>query len=116
MALRCRRHYCLGSEFRSRRGANFSEPDHHAGDPVRTRRQHLDCRTRDRRQDEPAAGPEHRGRQPPRRRRHVGTKYVAKCDPDGYTILLGYTGTLAIGPSLYRNVGYDPRKDFAPIG
>jgi len=46
----------------------------------------------------------------------VGTKYVAKCDPDGYTILLGYTGTLAIGPSLYRNVGYDPRKDFAPIG
>jgi tripartite-type tricarboxylate transporter receptor subunit TctC len=46
----------------------------------------------------------------------VGTKYVAKCDPDGYTLLLGYTGTLAIGPSLYRNVGYDPRKDFAPIG
>ena len=29
---------------------------------------------------------------------------------------LGYTGTLAIGPSLYRNAGYDPRKDFAPIG
>ena len=46
----------------------------------------------------------------------VGTKAVAKSDPDGYTLLLGYTGTLAIGPSLYRNVGYDPRKDFAPIG
>jgi tripartite-type tricarboxylate transporter receptor subunit TctC len=46
----------------------------------------------------------------------VGTKYVAKSDPDGYTILLGYTGTLAIGPSLYKDVGYDPRKDFAPIG
>ena len=45
-----------------------------------------------------------------------GTKIVAKSDPDGYTILLGYTGTLAIGPSLYKNVGYDPRKDFAPIG
>ncbi len=45
-----------------------------------------------------------------------GTKLVAKSDPDGYTILLGYTGTLAIGPSLYKNVGYDPRKDFAPIG
>ena len=30
----------------------------------------------------------------------VGTKAVAKSDPDGYTILLGYTGTLAIGPSL----------------
>src|SRR5437879_6181169 len=46
----------------------------------------------------------------------VGTKAVAKSDPDGYTILLGYTGTLAIGPSLYKIVGYDPRKDFAPIG
>jgi tripartite-type tricarboxylate transporter receptor subunit TctC len=46
----------------------------------------------------------------------VGTRAVAKSDPDGYTILLGYTGTLAIGPSLYKNVGYDPRKDFAPIG
>ena len=46
----------------------------------------------------------------------VGTKYVAKSDPDGYTLLLGYTGTLAIGPSLYKEVGYDPRKDFAPIG
>src|SRR6476661_6732286 len=46
----------------------------------------------------------------------VGTKAVAKSDPDGYTLLLGYTGTLAIGPSLYKNPGYDPRKDFAPIG
>jgi tripartite-type tricarboxylate transporter receptor subunit TctC len=46
----------------------------------------------------------------------VGTKAVTKSEPDGYTLLLGYTGTLAIGPSLYRNVGYDPRKDFAPIG
>jgi tripartite-type tricarboxylate transporter receptor subunit TctC len=46
----------------------------------------------------------------------VGTKAVAKSDPDGYTIMLGYTGTLAIGPSLYKNAGYDPRKDFAPIG
>jgi tripartite-type tricarboxylate transporter receptor subunit TctC len=46
----------------------------------------------------------------------VGTKAVAKSDPDGYTLLLGYTGTLAIGPSLYKNAGYDPRRDFAPIG
>jgi tripartite-type tricarboxylate transporter receptor subunit TctC len=46
----------------------------------------------------------------------IGTKAVAKSEPDGYTLLLGYTGTLAIGPSLYKNVGYDPRKDFAPIG
>lgn len=46
----------------------------------------------------------------------IGTKAVAKSDPDGYTIALGYTGTLAIGPSLYIKAGYDPRKDFAPIG
>jgi tripartite-type tricarboxylate transporter receptor subunit TctC len=46
----------------------------------------------------------------------VGTKAAAKSEADGYTLLLGYSGTLAIGPSLYKNVGYDPRKDFAPIG
>src|SRR3954454_16997075 len=46
----------------------------------------------------------------------VGTKAVARSEPDGYTLVLGYTGTLAIGPSLYKNAGYDPRKDFAPIG
>jgi len=46
----------------------------------------------------------------------VGTKAAAKSDPDGYTLLLGYSGTLAIAPSLYRNVGYDPRRGFAPIG
>ncbi len=46
----------------------------------------------------------------------IGTKAVAGSAPDGYTIALGYTGTLAIGPSLYANAGYDPRKDFAPIG
>jgi tripartite-type tricarboxylate transporter receptor subunit TctC len=46
----------------------------------------------------------------------VGTRLAANSNPDGYTILLGYTGTLAIGPSLYKEVGYDPRRDFAPIG
>ncbi|MGP0093797.1 MAG: Bug family tripartite tricarboxylate transporter substrate binding protein [Xanthobacteraceae bacterium] len=46
----------------------------------------------------------------------VGTRAAAKSAADGYTLLLSYTGTLAIGPSLYANVGYDPRKDFAPVG
>ena len=46
----------------------------------------------------------------------IGTKAVANSAPDGYTLALGYTGTLAIGPTLYGNAGYDPRKDFAPIG
>jgi len=46
----------------------------------------------------------------------IATRTVAKSTPNGYTIALGYTGTLAIGPSLYPSAGYDPRKDFAPIG
>ena len=46
----------------------------------------------------------------------VGTREVAHATPDGYTIILGYTSTLATGPHLYKDVGYDPRRDFAPIG
>ena len=46
----------------------------------------------------------------------VGTRQFTHATPDGYTLMLGYTSTLATGPNLYRNVGYDPRKDFAPIG
>ena len=46
----------------------------------------------------------------------VATRQVARGTPDGYTILLGYTSTLATGPSMYSNAGYDVRKDFAPIG
>jgi tripartite-type tricarboxylate transporter receptor subunit TctC len=47
----------------------------------------------------------------------AGTRAVAKSAPDGYTIGLGYSGPLGIAPTLYGDgVGYDPRKDFAPIG
>ena len=46
----------------------------------------------------------------------IATRQIAKAEPDGYTLGLGGTGTLAINPTLYANVGYDPRKDFAPIG
>jgi tripartite-type tricarboxylate transporter receptor subunit TctC len=46
----------------------------------------------------------------------VGTRQAAKALPDGYTLLLGYTSTLASGPSMHRDVGYDPRRDFAPVG
>jgi tripartite-type tricarboxylate transporter receptor subunit TctC len=46
----------------------------------------------------------------------IATRQVAKAAPDGYTLGLGGTGTLAINPTLYPNVGYDPRKDFAPVG
>ena len=46
----------------------------------------------------------------------IATRAVARARPDGYTLMLGYTGTLSINPTLYNNAGYDPRKDFAPIG
>src|SRR5436305_5834627 len=46
----------------------------------------------------------------------IATRAIAKAAPDGYTLGLGGTGTLAINPTLYGNVGYDPRKDFAPVG
>jgi tripartite-type tricarboxylate transporter receptor subunit TctC len=46
----------------------------------------------------------------------IGTRAVAQAAPDGYTLLLGHTGTISINPSLYAHAGYDPRKNFAPIG
>jgi tripartite-type tricarboxylate transporter receptor subunit TctC len=46
----------------------------------------------------------------------IATRQIARSAPDGYTLGLGGTGTLAINPTLYPNVGYDPRKDFAPVG
>jgi tripartite-type tricarboxylate transporter receptor subunit TctC len=46
----------------------------------------------------------------------IATRAVAKSAPDGYTLVIGGTGTLAINPTLYPNAGYDPRKDFAPVG
>ena len=46
----------------------------------------------------------------------VATRSVAKNAPDGYSILLTTNATLATAPSLFQNLGYDPRRDFEPIG
>ena len=46
----------------------------------------------------------------------VGTRYVAQSAPDGYKILLAFTGTMAVNPVLYRSAGFNTEKDFAPIG
>jgi tripartite-type tricarboxylate transporter receptor subunit TctC len=46
----------------------------------------------------------------------IGTEYVAKSAPDGYTIVLSSPTQLAIAPALRKNVPYDPLKDFTPIG
>lgn len=45
----------------------------------------------------------------------LGAKAVASAEPDGYTLLLGNAATLAIGPTLYKSAGYDPRTSFAPV-
>jgi tripartite-type tricarboxylate transporter receptor subunit TctC len=47
---------------------------------------------------------------------NIGTQMVASAEPDGYTLLLGYAGTLSINPLLFDKVPFDSLKDFAPIG
>ena len=46
----------------------------------------------------------------------IGTKAVKGAAADGYTLLLGHTGTISINPTLYPHSGIDPQKDFEPIG
>jgi tripartite-type tricarboxylate transporter receptor subunit TctC len=45
----------------------------------------------------------------------IGTAYVAKAAPDGYTILLSHLGPTAISPALQKDLPYDSLKDFEPI-
>ena len=45
----------------------------------------------------------------------LGADKVAKAMPDGYTLLMGHIGTLAVNPSLYPALPYDPIKSFAPV-
>lgn len=45
----------------------------------------------------------------------IGTGIAAKAPPDGYTLLLADRTSLAAAPSLYKNLRYDPLKDFRPI-
>lgn len=46
----------------------------------------------------------------------LGTRQLAKSTADGYAIAMGSTGTLTMAPTAIENAGYDPRKDFAPVG
>jgi tripartite-type tricarboxylate transporter receptor subunit TctC len=46
---------------------------------------------------------------------NIGAQMVAHAAPDGYTLLMGTVGTHAINQSLYKKLGFDPIKDFAPI-
>ncbi|MDQ8015490.1 MAG: tripartite tricarboxylate transporter substrate binding protein [Bordetella sp.] len=45
----------------------------------------------------------------------IAAEWVARSPGDGYTLFFGTTGTLAINPSLYAKLRYDPVKDFAPV-
>ena len=47
---------------------------------------------------------------------NLGVDAVAKSPADGYTIVLGQTSNLAINPSLYAKLPYNPQKDLTPIG
>lgn len=45
----------------------------------------------------------------------IATEEAARARPDGYTLILGHVGTLAVNPTMMPNLSYDPRRDFAPI-
>jgi tripartite-type tricarboxylate transporter receptor subunit TctC len=47
---------------------------------------------------------------------NIGTEAAAHAAPDGYTLLLGHTGTLAINPGLYPKLNYDIARDLVPVG
>jgi tripartite-type tricarboxylate transporter receptor subunit TctC len=46
---------------------------------------------------------------------NIGTAYVAKAAPDGYTLVIGTASTVAIAPFLYTKLGFDPGRDLQPI-
>ena len=47
---------------------------------------------------------------------NVGTVAAARARPDGYTLMLTADSSMVINPSLYKNTGFDPIKDFEPVG
>jgi len=46
----------------------------------------------------------------------IGTEFVKNAKPDGYTLSINSTGPMAINPGLYKQLPYDPVKDFAAVG
>ncbi|MGZ5638655.1 MAG: Bug family tripartite tricarboxylate transporter substrate binding protein [Burkholderiales bacterium] len=46
----------------------------------------------------------------------IGAELAARATPDGYTLLSCNIASLAIGPALYKRLGYDPERDFAMLG
>ena len=46
---------------------------------------------------------------------NIGSDIVAKAPPDGYTMVMGFIGSHAVNPFLFRNMPYDPQRDFVPV-
>ncbi|KRC83348.1 LacI family transcriptional regulator [Achromobacter sp. Root83] len=46
---------------------------------------------------------------------NIGTQMAARAEPDGYTLVVGFDGTLVINPHVYRTTGFDTLKDLAPV-
>src|SRR3954462_6791512 len=46
---------------------------------------------------------------------NIGVEATARSTPDGYTLVMGQTSNLAINPTLFKDLPYDPQKDLAPI-
>ncbi len=46
----------------------------------------------------------------------IGSAQVARSSPDGYTLLLGSSGTISAAPAVFKNIAYDPAKDFIAVG
>ena len=47
---------------------------------------------------------------------NIGASFVANAEPDGYTLLVGFDGTLVINPHIFEKIPFNTLKDFAPIG
>ncbi len=46
---------------------------------------------------------------------NIGTQQVAQAAPDGYTLLLGFDGTMVINPHVFAKIPFDTLRDFAPV-
>jgi tripartite-type tricarboxylate transporter receptor subunit TctC len=92
-----------------RTGAGLSQPADPAGGRVHRRRHHRFRRAAlVRTAAEPARTDGANGA--------IAAEYVAKSEPDGYTLFFTTVGAVAINPALHGNLPYDPVKDFAPVG
>ena len=46
---------------------------------------------------------------------NIGADFVAKSEPDGHTLLIGFNGPIAVNVTLFKNLPYDPQQDLAPV-